>query len=121
MKRLDKNIELALYEIHEYQNSDHLNLCVKSIKEVAKSYFFKGKINTFVLFLTQPFDIKHEVFLSLENALKEYIKANQEFVQKMHIMLEKERKEQNLTNDLEGVLTQLDYQHLMPMIKMFIK
>jgi hypothetical protein len=121
MKRLDKNIELALYEIHEYQNSDHLNLCVKTIKEIAKSYFFKGKLDTFVLFLSQPFNTNDEVFLSLEYALKEYLKANQEFIQKMHFILEKDRKEQNLSNDLQGILTQLDYQHLLPMIKMFVK
>jgi hypothetical protein len=121
MKKLDKNIEIVLYNIHEYQNLDHLHLCTKTIKETAKHYFFKGKIALFIRFLTEPIDLNHEVYFSLEKSLKDYIKTPSHFIQQMHIMLEKERKEQNLTNDLDGILTQLEYSHLLPMIHMFIK
>lgn len=121
MKKLDISIENVLNDIQEYQNPEQLNFCVKSIKSVAKSYFFKGKLNSFVFFLTQPFDVNHEVFFSLEMVLKEYIKSTSAFIQKTHFTLEEERKVQNLTNDLNGILTQLDYQHLLPMIHLFSK
>ena len=121
MKKLDISIEKVLNDIQEYENAEQLDFCVKSIKEVAKSYFFKGKIALFIRFLTEPIDVNHEVYFSLEKSLKDYIKTPSHFIQQMHIMLEKERKEQNLTNDLDGILTQLDYSHLLPMIHMFIK
>lgn len=87
------------------------------IKDEAKSYFFNGKISSFVAFIFGEKNQEIETNFS-ENFIQFGINSSL-FLPNIIQNIQNEVELHNLSKDLNGLLKLLGYEHLKPFISMF--